>query len=177
MRIEGHTFEEPNTEICVIPRGNKPPIAFIATAVLDFEEFENLCPNPEPPVLIKADGSREFDFANATYLSSISLRSERKMAWLVIHSLKSTPGLKWDTIDFANPKTWVNYKKELRDAKFAAPEVTRIENAVWTANCLNEGRVQEARENFLRGQAEAAKATSGPSTVPHSSQSGDPAKD
>lgn len=174
MKLQGHTFDKPNTEICAIPRGNGPDIVFIAEAIIDNSDFENLCPPPKPPLLHKPGGVKETNFKDPTYLQAVVQQSELRHAWWVITSLKATPGLEWETVDFGNPKTWLNYKTELRAAKFSEIEIQRIEAAVYNANCLNEGRIQEARENFLRGQAEEKEQSSGPLIEPNSIQSGEP---
>lgn len=176
MKLQGHTFEQPNREYCVLPRGEGKPVVFIAEAIIDYDDFETFCPEPKAPEVIKPGGVKETNFKDDGYLQAVANRATRRLAWIVITSLKATPGLEWDTVDFTDCKTWENYKKELKLAKFSHVEIQRIENAVFAANSLNEARVQEARENFLLGLAELEEQSSGHLTEPNSSQSGDPAK-
>jgi hypothetical protein len=49
----------------------------------------------------------------------------------------------------SDPNTWINFDKELKDSGLSEIERIRIVNAVMTANCLNESKLDEARESFL----------------------------
>jgi hypothetical protein len=164
MKMQGHTFDSPNVEICAIPRGNgKPDVIFLAKAVLSYEEFDAICPRPKPP-LQRMPGNKLVENAqDPTYLSEVDKYGEYRLAWLILKSLEGTEGLEWDTIDMKNPKTWMNYQDELKAAFFSNMEINRIQQAVFDANAVNEARVNEARENFVRGQAEAQATSSGPS--------------
>jgi hypothetical protein len=53
MKINGEEIKGPNTELIVIPRSNGNPIVFKAQAILDFDDFDKLCPRPKPPQTIK----------------------------------------------------------------------------------------------------------------------------
>ena len=175
MKLTGHTFSEPNIEICVIPRADGNDVVFKAQAVLDYDDFEKYCPEPQPPEIRKPGQGLVKNYEDATYLAEMQKRSSYRMAWTILKSLEATEGLKWETIEKDKPKTWENYKKELTESFFSTVEIQRIQNAAFNANALNESRVQEARENFLRGQAEARKDTSGQPTEPNSTPSGKPA--
>lgn len=174
MKLQGHSFDSPNVEYCVLPRG-KDSVVFTAVAILDYDEFEKLCPEPDPPSVIKPGKGKQANYQDPEYLQSMADRSNKRLAWMVLKSLQATEGLVWDTVDMGDHKTWLNYKKELKEAHFSQTEIQRIENAVYTANSLNEARVQEARENFLHGLEEEEKQRSGLHTDQNSSQSGEPA--
>lgn len=172
MKLAGHSFEEPNKEYCVLPRSGQD-VVFVAQAILDYSEFERLCPDPIPPHVIRPGKSKEANLKDPTYLQQVALKAERRIDWIVITSLKATPGLVWETVDFSNPKTWGNYRDELKAAHFSSIEIQRIQSAAFMANSLVEARVQEARENFLRGLAEEAEATSSQPTEQISTPSGE----
>lgn len=176
MKIEGHTFDRPNTVDCYIPRNGKV-IVFTAQAVLDYDEFDRLCPVPKPPVKILPGGGREPNAKDPTFLISAAQHAERKLAYLVLKSLEATPNLKWDKVDLQDPKTWLRYPQELKAAFFSEVEIQRIQNAVFEANSLSEARIQEARENFLRGKAEEAQDTSSLPSELNSTLNGEPAND
>jgi hypothetical protein len=95
---------------------------------------------------------------------------------MVVKSLEPSE-IEWDTVDPDNPKTWTNYAEDLRGAGFSQVEVNRIVGLVWEANCLDEAKLEEARQVFLRGQQPVSDASSGPSTEPESTPSGVPASD
>lgn len=154
MKLNGEKVEGPNVEILVIPRGgNRPDVVFQARAILDSKPFETLCPAPVPPVRIMKGGAREKNFDDPGYKTEMELYNEKRMAWMVIESLKATDGLEWETVKENDHTTWTGFKDELKAAGFSYIEVQRIENCVYAANCLNETKVEEARKSFLRGLA------------------------
>lgn len=184
MKMHGEKVEGINTEIIAIPRSGKgkdgkpiKDIIFKAGPILDFTEFEKICPEPKPPFKVLKGGHKEYNLKDATYLEAAKQFAERKTAWIILKSLQYTEWLEWETVDFGNHRTWPNYKKELKDAGFSTFEVDRITNGVFTANGLNELRVQEARDAFLHGPEETVEQPSGPSTEPDSGSSGTPAND
>ena len=150
MKIEGHNNYQPNEEIIVIPRSEGEDFVSKAKAIMDLEEFDVLCPIPEPPSVIAKGGVKEFDFKNPDYLAALTAHAGKRMSFFVIQSLKATPGLKWDKVVYSNPNTWHLYKDELQEANFNYLEIQRIEGAVYIANCLNEKKVEDARQNFLQ---------------------------
>lgn len=167
MKLNGQKVEGVNVEIIVIPRGgDTPDIVFQATAILDYEPFIKLCPEPKPPTKIVKGGGKEYNLDDAAYKEALRLHSEKRMAWMVIQSLKATPNLEWETVKEGEHRTWTNYEKELKDSGFSQIEIQRILVGVMSANCLNETRIEEARENFLRGRQVPQSDTSGQSTEP-----------
>lgn len=177
MKMHGEKVEGINLETIAIPRANGKDVILQAGPILDFDEFDKICPEPKPPFKVLKGGVKEFNLKDKTYLDSVKNYAEKKTAWIILKSLQYTSWLEWETVDFGNHRTWLNYKKELRDAGFSAFEVDKITNGVFTANGLNELRVQEARDAFLRGPEETVEPSSGQSTEPDSGSSGTPAKD
>ena len=173
MKIDGHTNYEPNEEILVIPRANGPDFVFKARAILDLDEFDVLCPVPEPPAVIGKGNIKQFDFKNQSYLDALVAHSTKRIAYIVIQSLRATSGLTWDEVVFSDPDTWHLYEKELKKANFSYLEIQRIEGVVFTANCLNEGKVDAARQNFLLEQEATLNESTGQPDTQNSSQSGE----
>lgn len=172
MKMKGHSFDAPNRELCILPRSGGD-VVFYADAVLDWDEFDRVYPVPKPPSVIKPGGITEVDYENPAYVAKLMKRNELRMAWLVLKSLENTPDLEWETIDMQKPNTWMNFQKELKDAFFSTAEIARIQTAVLEANSISESRIQEARENFARGQRALKAVSSGPNIEPETSQSGD----
>ena len=177
MKIAGHSNYQPNEEVCVIPRTHGDDFVFTAKALMDLEEFDILCPVPKPPAVIGKGGVKSFDFKNQSYIDALLAHSKQRITYFIIHSLSATAGLTWDKVVFSDPTTWHHYEKELKAANFNYLEVQRIEAAVFTANCLNEQKVEQARQNFLLEQELAAKESTGQQDTQNSSQSGEPASD
>lgn len=175
MKIFDREIKGPNVEIIVIPRsGDIADIVFQAAAILDYKPFETLCPEPKPPMKILKGGKREYNLEDLGYTQARDRWGDQKVAWMVLESLKATPGLTWDTVVESNPKTWTKYVDELKESGFSQIEIQRITTGVFTANCLNEARLEEARANFLRGPVGQVEESPGPQEEPSSTPSGQP---
>jgi hypothetical protein len=177
MKINGKKIEGSNVEICVIPRGDdKEPIVFKCQAVLDIEPFDQLCPAPRPPMIMKPGGKKIIDNENSKYKVQVEQHNAKRMGYLIIKSLEATEGLEWETVSLSDPDTWDNYSKELKDSGFSNIEIMRIINTCMSANCLDEARLERAREDFL-----ATQSSNGQSSIQQdellSIASGVPAKD
>lgn len=153
MKLFGKVPSQPVPEIVVIPRGEEN-IVFTCRAVLDYTDFDNLCPEPQALKRVFPGGAVELDTSSQEYSSRLNAWGKRRTAWLFIKSLEATEGLTWDTVDLATPDTWENYSKELQEASFTTAEINCIFDGVITANSLNDAKVKEAKERFLRSQAE-----------------------
>lgn len=150
MKLNGKKISGPNVEIIVIPRKDED-IVFKAQAVLSFDDFKKLCPQPMPPQMIKRGEGLVYDTENPQYKDALSLWQQMRMDWIIITSLRATPELEWEKVDFSNCDTWKLYSEELKDSGFGEYEVNRIVAGVMTANCLNETKIEEARKRFLAG--------------------------
>jgi hypothetical protein len=163
MKIRGREISGPNRVTLVLPREDGEDIPIIAQAVIDMTEIDKYVDTPKPPAVQKAGGVIEYNWKEPGYLDQLAQYNIRKMAWIVLKSLEPSE-IEWETVEMENPSTWVNYQKELREAGFSEIEVNRICNICMQANALDEAKLEAARQSFLRGQAEAEKSTSGPST-------------
>lgn len=151
MKIKGITLETPNIKVIPIVResGN---IYLKAAALTSFDEFEKLCPTPEPPMRQYPGKPPVPNFESSEYKKALLVRQKAMVDYMVIKSLLATDGLEWETVDLADPSTWENYVQELMRSGFSAFEVTRIIQAVHAANSLDEEAIEKAREAFLAGQ-------------------------
>jgi hypothetical protein len=73
MKLNGRKIEGPNVETVIIPRGEDEPIVFRCQAVLDYDEFDLVCPRPIPPVRIMRGGRRVTDVEDKTYLKQLRI--------------------------------------------------------------------------------------------------------
>lgn len=154
MKIAGKELGSgPNVEYVVIPRSDGD-IPFICTAVLDFEEFDKVCPNPEPPMVVRPGGLQTLDAEDADYLEAVKEHGKKRMDWMIVKSLSSPDGLVWETVDISKPETWSNYEKELQSAGFAFMEIIHIRNMCLQVNMFDETKMVEARKRFLAGREE-----------------------
>jgi hypothetical protein len=172
MKIGGVPVNGPHEEILVLPRG-EDQIIIRAKAVLELDAFDVLCPEPKAPGRLTKDGfipNRE----DETYQQTLARHNEKRIAYLVLRSLEPS-NIEWDTVDINNPKTWTNYVPDFRKAGFSTIEINRIVATVMAANALDEAKLEQARRVFLRGQAQARNESSGQSTEPENTPSGEPA--
>lgn len=151
MKYKGKKIEGRNKEIIAIPRPNGN-IVFIAEALESWDLFDKICTEPEPPEVLKPGGIKEKDLEDSKYLKAINEHNVLRTHWIVLMSLKSTEDLEWETVNYNDPSTWMNYEKELKDAGFNPLEIGRIVRGVMSANGLNDDMIEAAKKDFLAGQ-------------------------
>ena len=140
-------------EVLVLPRMGGD-LVFRAAAVISMDEFDQICPKPEPPVRITKNG-KEPNLTSDNYVKMLQNWSEQRYAWMCIKSL--TPSeIEWEQVDMEKPSTWPKWTDELQAAGISSTEMNRIQNLILEANALNEAKLKEARESFLRGQGNQA---------------------
>lgn len=156
MKIFGQRPERPTTEYVVIPRGDKS-LVFHCNAVLDYAEFEKLCPAPTPPVIRYRDGRVVSDVNDARFKTALSKHIDARYNWTIVQGLKETPGLEWEYVVLNNPDTWDKYEQDLRDGGLTQIEINYIIQGVMSANSMDEKKMKEARERFLASQQAPAQ--------------------
>lgn len=174
MKIGGKEVSGPSEEVLVLPRIDGD-IVLKARAVLDMDEFNNMCPMPKAPGMLTKDGFSPNTNAPA-YKQQVADHANKRFAFIVLKSLEPSE-IEWDTVDADKPSTWTNWEKDLAAAGFNGVEVQRITVLVMQANSLDEGKLKAARDSFLLGQALQQAAHSGQDIEPESTQSGQPASD
>jgi len=152
MKIGGVSVSR-SEEVLVLPRMNGD-LVFRAAAVLSMEEFDTLCPKPTPPTRITKDG-REPDYDSKNFVSSLKTWGEQRYAYICVKSLEPSQ-IEWTNVDMEKPGTWAKWTDELMEAGIASTEMNRIQNLILEANALNEAKLKEARDSFLRGQGKGA---------------------
>jgi len=152
MKISGKRISEPKERIVVIPR-DSGDIVFKAKAVLDFDEFDKMCPEPEVP-FIRYSGKEPVPNPNSEdYKKQMNEWATKKMNYIILKSLSATEGLEWENVNLSLPETWENLFDELKES-FSAIEINEILKIVNSANGLSEETIKEATDNFLASQAQ-----------------------
>lgn len=151
MKIGGVELNGPNEDILVLPRLNGPDLIFRARAIVDMGEFDALCKVPEAPGIRTAKEGFKKDYADGNYLSQMETYHERRVSYMIIKTLEPSE-IEWDTVEIDNPGTWANWKKDLQSGGLSDNEIGQVVNCVASANSLDENKLKEARESFLRGQ-------------------------
>lgn len=158
MKYKGERVKGRHQEIIPIPREGED-IIFIATAVKNWSEFDELVPMPQPPKIIKPGGVEFEDKNDTTYKKAMNSYADTKTNYLILASLADTPDLEWETVDMEKPNTWNNWKKELEESDFNDIEMQRITVGVMRANSLDDDMIDEARAHFLHGKQGSEKSS------------------
>ncbi len=157
MKINGEKVSGSDIiEVVVFPRqtGN---IVFKARVVLNFDTFEMLCPEPEPPVNVFPTGEVKKQVLDPTYIEARDTWAERRTNWLILESIKATPNLEWETVVADDPKTWGNFQTELTESGFSGVEITRLIGCVISVCGLDQEKIDKATKDFLATAAETRK--------------------
>ena len=176
MKIFGKTYTEPNTAKVILPRGDEF-IVFKAQAINNFDDFNKLCPEPTPLTITHVGKAPEAFEDDPDYKKRRMVWSGQRLDWMILESLKATPGLTWDKVDMDKPETWELYNEELKESKFNDMEINRIVECVLKANCLSEKAIQEAEDRFLALEQAQRVAENSQKDVENSTPSGQPASD
>jgi len=176
MKINGVKVKGAYEEVIVFPRqtGN---LVFKARAIADYSAFEKLCPTPVPPTRRYPGGREVKDVEDPKFNEALDKWANDKTDWMVLESLKVTPGLEWETVDVSDSETWGNYKDELKEAGLSPAEQGRLIECVGSANGLDQSKIDEATESFLVAQAAAANPESFLGSEQPATPSGEPASD
>lgn len=148
MKYKGRKIPAPKPIVIVIPR-DEEDIVFQAKAVVDYKEFEKLCPEPEPVRVLKPGGIEYLDYEAPEYEQRVKKHGDLRVAWLIITSLNATPELQWEVVKINEPDTWEKYEEELKDSGLIQAEVNYIVSEVMRANIVDEKRIKEAHDRFF----------------------------
>lgn len=148
MKIGGKRVTK-NYEILVLPRPDGDLVIKAQSASVN-EEFEKRLPPAIPPMVTTKEGSRP-DYSDKNYLAIEADRDAKRFSLLVLRSTEASD-IEWETVNIDDPSTWANWRKEMGDNGLSEVEINRIINCVLAANSLDEDKIKEAREAFLRGQ-------------------------
>lgn len=152
MKINGKDIPKQGVEVIVFPRPDGD-IVFKAKPVANFEDFEKLCPQPQPSELLKPGNIRVLDVEHPEYKKALKEWAEKKSNWMLIQSLSATEGLTWDSVNLSDCETWKNFAKELETSGLTPIELSKLFDIVITACGLTQNKIDEATKRFLAGQA------------------------
>jgi len=156
----------------VLPRGESV-IVFKARGLKDYDEFNKLCPEPSVPRKLTKDGYVD-DLKNTNYTIDRASYEKRRLAYMIVKSLEPS-AIEWETVNIDVPGTWANWEVDLKNSEFSQVEMNRVVGLVLEANCLDELKLKQARDVFLRGPQPGSAASSGQTTEPENTPSGVPA--
>jgi hypothetical protein len=171
MKIGGVEIKGPAEEVLVLPRLEGENIVIRARAVLDMDEFEAQQPAPAPPGIRTKDGWKQ-NPEDKTYKQQMDQHGEARFAYMVLKSLEPSE-IEWEQVDIDDPSTWLKWQDELKGAGISSTEINRIIVCVMQANALDEAKLKEAREVFLRGPVQELSESYGHAIELESTLSGE----
>jgi len=148
MLYKGQKVDPTQVEYIVIPR--KPEnLVFTAQSVIDYTEFEQLCPEPDVPVMQFAGGESRENPEHPEYIKKQGIWATRRTQWMILQSLKASKDLVWEEVKYDDPETWHLYEKELQESGLNPMEINRIVLGVISACGMNQERIDAATQAFL----------------------------
>jgi hypothetical protein len=149
----------PEPMVVVIPKGEQK-FVFKCAPVMDFTEFEVLCPRPKPPIISRPGQQDVADITDKAYRAAMDTRGEKRFAYMVVKSMSATEGLEWDTVKLNDSSTWTNYHSDLIGAGFSDVEISKIVEKVVLISGFSEEMIEQATASFLVSQAQEAETQS-----------------
>lgn len=176
MKYKGKTVTPPAPKKIAFPRADGP-IVFTCGPVLDYTEFDNICPMPKPPVIQRIGKEPINDTKDKRFIAAVDTYALRKTQWMVLQSLNATEDLEWETVDMLDPETWNNYNDELA-AVFTEREIEDLLSAVFEVNAPTPEARQQAIDSFMSLQRDPEEPVHMlEKDAPQSISSGVPVKD
>ena len=96
MKIGGIKVNRPAIKTIVFAREDED-FVFKARAVLDYDEFEELCQRPTAPEVLRPGGIRESNVNAKSYQEALDKWAGYRTSWMIIKSLDATSDLEWET--------------------------------------------------------------------------------
>lgn len=151
MRLNGKKIEGPMVETVVIPRQSED-LVFKCKAVLDYETFDKLVPEPQPPTITLRNKKPTPDLNDVEYIKAVADRNLKRFQYMILNSILATENLEFETVDVNKPDTWINMEKELKDSGLTPSEIGTLYQGAADANGMNEEKLKEARARFFDTQ-------------------------
>jgi hypothetical protein len=160
MKINGRVIDRPENVLVVIPR-SQGDLVFEFQVINDYEKFEKLCPEPQPPKKSRrspSSGEMEpyQDVSDPGYIKQLDEWGEKRINWSFLTSISATRELEWSKVQMHEPGTWHQWRDDLKDIGFNVPEINMIFRGYLEANTLDETKLKEARDRFLASRHQQA---------------------
>ena len=86
MKLNGVQIIPPKPIPVVIPRDGLD-LVFMVQPVLDYTDFEKLCPEPQPPVRTYPGGKTVEEVTDKDYQAAMDVFGEQRLAYMYLKSL------------------------------------------------------------------------------------------
>lgn len=168
MKYKGKAIAPPSPEIVAFPRDEvidgkivNNDLVFVVKAVLDYSEFEGLCPPPKPPIIQRAGETTAQPYTDEPdYIKAREDWWQKRTYWMFLKSIED-PSLTWERVNMLDPETWVNLDDELKqDAHLTHSQIAILTNAIHAMNAVDANKMKEAKERFLTDRHQVAASVS-----------------
>ena len=146
MKFKGEAIQPPTPVEVKIRRGEND-LVITLKAVMNFDEFDELVPEPKPPLVTDVKtNTKTKDIHDAGYVKKMDDYFDRRTDWTMIKSLEDS-GLEFEKVDPGKPETWKDVQKELREC-FTPAEANTILNGIAEAQHPTQKTQREALDLF-----------------------------
>jgi len=147
MKINGQEIPKLSPKKAIFLR-EPVPVILTCQPILDFDDFEKVCPPPVAPEVLKPGGVRERNEKDASYIEAQEKYSEKRMAWIIIKSLEGN-NITWEKVNVDDVDTYTNYKEELIESGFTLVEINYLLEVILEASQVETEDLKAMRESFL----------------------------
>ncbi len=159
MKLKGKKLEGPQERVVVLPRQQGENLIFKFAAVLEMDNFDKLCPIPEPKEILKPGGNRVLDIESKEYREALDDWAMKKTHYMYLKSIEATDDLEWETVDMNDPDTWENYGEELLEAGLTEAERLKLLQVYSEVQGLDQSKIDAATKSFLATPQEAQESS------------------
>ena len=143
MKLNGVSIEARYKKTISFKRSPEP-IVLTLHSFLGDEDFEKICPTPEPPLVTRPGGEKTAAPDDPDYQKELTDHSRKNLQYMIIKTIQD---IEWETVDFDDPASWANWEKEFTDSGFSTNEVVLLQNQIFEVNGLSEDSVTDAVKN------------------------------
>ena len=149
MLIGGTKVELPPEDVVVFPRG-QGNLIFHIRGVDSFEKFDEACPRPKPPKVLKR-GAQVDNLDDESFQKQFNDWAQKRQDWLIIQALSIEKNdIEWEQVKLEDSTTWSKVNDELKEAGLTSYELGYLINKVFEVSALSERGMETARANFLQ---------------------------
>ena len=175
MKIGGIELKAPSVTGPLVLKRGEEFIAFWFQPVLAMDEFDALCPEPNPREFGRLTPQGwEPDPEDQGYLQQLAEYKARRWQYIVLKTL-AVNDIEWDGVKLSDPRTWHLVETELR-AALGVFEFSKLINEVQAANLLDSKVLERNKESFfMQGRSGSKGSIAGQKDEAGSLQSSAPA--
>lgn len=150
------------TDVVAFPlgEGGHNVVVFKLVPPDDLNDYEKQWPAPKPPMKTEPGKKPVPYLEDKNYKIEMSQWIGRKYDWIYVTTLRNTPGLEWEKVKLADIMTYTHWQSELMELGLTVPMWNHLYSRILAVNGLDDAKLAQAREDFLKEEAEARRTQS-----------------